>query len=295
MRSRYEEDDLLPAFGPTVCLNRRRALYGFAVFTVSLVLPNVTATRADTKPGADRPAIRQGQVVAVHDANQLLLRSGDKIRLADIQAPRGSFGRNDRTGWPLADKARAFVRHLVHGQNIRIEATVRDRYNRLFATIYPGAGSSLQHRLLAAGLARVYPVPGRMRQVIPLLKIEQAARAAGKGIWRHEFYRVRDHREAGDYLNSYQLVRGRVQRVAVTRRRVYLNFGHNWREDFTIVLSRTSLRRFDKRAIDIRSFEGRIVRVRGWLFQRNGPMIRVYGPGQIELLPAKTAKTAKKP
>lgn len=228
----------------------------------------------------------QGDVARIDDANTFRLGSGDRVRLADIQAPRRGYGRPGMKDWPLALEARAFVDRLIRGKTVQISDSRRDRYGRIVGTVRLGAGPSLQRRLLEAGLARVYSVPGRTRRVAALLEVEKRARAARKGIWGHAFYAVRDHNAARNDIGSYQLVTGAVQRVAMTRRMIYLNFGWNWREDFTVAISRRDAKAFETAGVDIAAYEGRRIRVRGWIERNNGPMIRARGPGQIELLNA---------
>ncbi|NQU69004.1 MAG: thermonuclease family protein, partial [Rhodospirillales bacterium] len=54
--------------------------------------------------------------------------------------------------------------------------------------------------------------------------------------------------------------------------------------DFTISISPRSHRSFKRAKIDIKSYVGRKLRVRGWLKSYNGPMIDVTHPEQIEML-----------
>ena len=64
--------------------------------------------------------------------------------------------------------------------------------------------------------------------------------------------------------------------------RLVLNFGRDWRSDFTVSVSRQDMKLFRDAGIDIRTLKGRTIRVRGWLFRENGPMIRATHPEQIE-------------
>ena len=65
---------------------------------------------------------------------------------------------------------------------------------------------------------------------------------------------------------------------------VFLNFGDNWRTDFTIRLDRRIARQFRRAGLTADSYDGRRVRVRGWLKNWNGPMIEASHPEQIEIL-----------
>jgi hypothetical protein len=69
------------------------------------------------------------------------------------------------------------------------------------------------------------------------------------------------------------------------RNRIDLNFGENWRDDFTIRIDRRYWRRFRKVDFDPMLLEGQRVRVRGWVVLENGPMIRVDHPEPIQTPP----------
>jgi hypothetical protein len=79
-------------------------------------------------------------------------------------------------------------------------------------------------------------------------------------------------------------VEGRVVAVGQGGGNTYLNFAEDWRSDFTILLDRQAQRLFAEAGVDPAVYEGRRVRVRGWLKSRNGPMIEATHPEQIEIL-----------
>ena len=133
-------------------------------------------------------------------------------------------------------------------------------------------------------MARVYSFADNRGLVAEMLALERQARAARRGIWGLRFYRTRAAEEAGRWLGGFELVEGRVLAVGLVRRRAYLNFGEDWRSDFTIALDPETRRLFEAEGIDLKAYEGRRLRVRGWLKSRNGPMIEVTHPEQIELL-----------
>ena len=74
-------------------------------------------------------------------------------------------------------------------------------------------------------------------------------------------------------------------RAAAVRGRIYLNYGADWRRDFTVTLDRDTVQRFKAEGIDPLAYEARRLRVRGWVKSFNGPMIEVTHPEQIEVLP----------
>jgi hypothetical protein len=90
--------------------------------------------------------------------------------------------------------------------------------------------------------------------------------------------------ETPNFIDTFQIVEGRVVSAAVVRRRGYLNFGADWRLDFTVTVAPRDRRLFNRAGLAIESYQGRLVRARGWLKSFNGPMIEATHPEQIELL-----------
>ena len=138
--------------------------------------------------------------------------------------------------------------------------------------------------MLRRGYARVYSFPDNRRGVDRMLKREREARAARRGIWAHHFYRVRHVSELQRDGKTFQIAEGRVLDVATVKGRPYLNFGPDWRTDFTITVQLRDRRRFVKGGYGLGSLRGRLVRVRGWLRWRYGAMIEATHPEQIEVL-----------
>ncbi|MDH5799092.1 MAG: hypothetical protein OEZ19_11040, partial [Paracoccaceae bacterium] len=77
---------------------------------------------------------------------------------------------------------------------------------------------------------------------------------------------------------------GRVLDAADVRGTIYLNFGADWRSDFTVKITSRSRKLFEAEGFDFPAMENRTIRVRGWLDEMNGPMIEATHPEQIELL-----------
>ena len=117
-----------------------------------------------------------------------------------------------------------------------------------------------------------------------MLARERTARAAGLGIWAHPFYALRRAEAAAEAIGSFQLVEGRVLEAAKVRGRVYLNFGEDWKTDFTISIAPKAWKLFEAEGIAPQDYRGRRLRVRGWLKSLNGPMIAATHPEQIEVL-----------
>lgn len=224
--------------------------------------------------------------VEIVDGDTLVLADGRSVRLVGLQAPKLPLGRRGFKAWPLADDAKRRLADLALGKRLTLSYGGRrtDRYGRLLAQLHDPAGRWVQGAMLEAGMARVYTFPDNRALAAEMLALERSARIARRGIWSDPFYRVRDLGEAMRDVGSFQLIEGRVRKVAVVRGRTYLNFGADWRRDFTISIDKRDGRAFTATGLDPRRLEGRLVRVRGWLKSRNGPMIQATHPEQIEVL-----------
>ena len=229
----------------------------------------------------------EARAVEVVDGGTVLLDDGETVRLAGVEAPGVSDGGAESGTWPLAREARQALAGLVLGRRVGLAfgGARWDRHGRLRAhLVRMDDGAWIQAALLDAGLARVHSLVDDRAAVAEMLVHERRARAGRLGIWAEPRYRVRAAAEAGGGLRSFQLVEGRVRAAAVVRGRGYLNFGDDWREDFTVSIAPRDRRRFEAAGIAVEDYEGRLVRVRGWIESFNGPMIEATHPEQIEVL-----------
>lgn len=231
-----------------------------------------------------------GRVVEVVDGDTLILEDGREIRLVGIQAPKLPLGRAGFEPWPLSGEAKALLEDLTLGKTVDLGFGGRrgDRHGRVLAHLFVRAEGEevrwVQGAILAAGLARVYSFDDNRSLIAEMLALEGEARAARRGIWADPFYALRRAEEAGRWLGGFELVEGRVVAVGRAGRNTYLNFAEDWRSDFTIVIGKRAAGLFAEEGIDLTAYEGKRLRVRGWLKSRNGPMIEASHPEQIELL-----------
>ena len=255
-----------------------------------LALAVAAAAAAAAQPGRAAPCEldrdRSGRVAAIVDGDTLFIDDGTEVRLVGIQAPKPSLGRAGFAPWPLADRAKAALGELSRDRTVTLSygGARRDRHGRALAHLHGSDDTWIQGELLRRGLARVYSFRDNRACVREMLALEREARRAGRGMWRLDRYAVRSLAEAPRHSGSFQLVEGRVLEVATVRRRAYLNFGEDWRTDFTVAIAPRDRRLFLDEGVDPTRFEGRRVRVRGWLRRYNGPLIEVTHPEQIEIV-----------
>lgn len=241
---------------------------------------------------ADLRMVKGGVVVQVTDGDTIVLDSGIIVRMIGTQAPKLPLGREGFPTWPLAEEAKAELESLALNKHVQLGYGGQeiDRYERALAHVFVEDGESLvwsQLYMVANGLARVYSFPDNRKCLEPLLMAERRARAEGLGIWSNSYYRVRqaDRPELlAERVGDYELIEGRVLTAEKSGSRVYLNFGRFYKEDFTVVIEGPALRLFDDDGFDVLALEGALVRVRGWVDERDGPRIEVTHPEQIEVL-----------
>ncbi|WP_460018681.1 thermonuclease family protein [Magnetospira thiophila] len=231
------------------------------------------------------------QVIEVVDGDTVILdqsiQNSREVRLVGIQAPKLPLGRKNFKTWPLADQAKAALEALCLGRRVRLAHGGRqmDRHGRLLAHLYRvDDGLWLQGDMLDQGLARVYSFPDNRALVTEMLTLERQARQNRRGIWGHPFYALRPPEGLEGDIGTFQLVEGTVHSAANVRGTVYLNFGPDWRTDFTLRLNAKARRTFEADGLDPLSFKGQSVRARGWVQKNNGPMIDISHPEQLELL-----------
>lgn len=255
-------------------------LFGFLIWATPI------AAQDTLTPG------EEAVVSAVVDGDTVFLDrdivGASQVRLTGIQAPKLPLGRVGFKEWPLAREAKAALEAILLKRPVKLfyGGARMDRHGRLLAHLIGSDGTWAQGEMLRRGMARVYTFPDNRERAAEMYKLEAGARRAKLGIWADPFYAVRttDPEALARDIDTFQVIEGRVVDAADVRGVIYLNFGANWRTDFTIRLDRKAVRLFKRAGLGPDSYKGRQVRVRGWLKDWNGPMIEVSHPEQIEVL-----------
>ncbi len=167
---------------------------------------------------------------------------------------------------------------LKVGEAVEVKALAKDRYGRTPVFLYkPGAKQAWQEHLLEQGAALAYD-----RAALPKawLKQEASAQQARRGIWKD--IRVTAV-SASEHSGEFRVVEGTVTRTYKSRTMYYINFGEDWKTDFSLRIPRKAWRSFGKA---FALADGSVVRARGAIFYDNGPMIEITRPEQLEVLHA---------
>jgi endonuclease YncB( thermonuclease family) len=229
----------------------------------------------------------EGIVREAVDGDTVILADGREVRLVGLQAPKLALGRKNFKDWPLAEDSRRAVAALTIGQRVALfhGGASRDRHGRTLAHLYRADGLWIQGEMLKQGHARVYTFPDNRALAAEMYAFEAEARAARRGIWAHPFYAVRVPDGLKRDLDTFQIVAGTVIDAAAVKNTVYLNFGPDWRTDFTVRLDGAALKLFRAAKLDPLALKGQAVEVRGWLRFKDGPMIDASHPEQFTTRP----------
>jgi endonuclease YncB( thermonuclease family) len=227
---------------------------------------------------------KRGQVstaVAVTDGRSMRLADGREIRLAGIDVPLAASA--------AAQASRAALENLVLGKEVALTAAsdATDRYGRIAAFAFVnGSETPVQYNLLMLGQARVSAQALGDDCMQALLGEEAKARDSRLGLWGDPVYAVRAAAD-GEAIRSQQgrfsVAEGRVVSVRDSGGTIYINFGRRWSEALTVTILKQNTRSFGAAGIEPRTLEGRIIRIRGFVEVRNGPVIEASRPEQIEV------------
>ena len=251
---------------------------------------------AQEKPARALPcggeATARGAAGRVVDGRTFALEDGREVRLAAVEVPPLAALPEAREGeaTPGGAAVRDALAALLDGADIvlrRADAPT-DRYGRILAyasTTRDGIERSVQADLVAHGFARVGGRISTRECATELLTHERAARKAKLGLWAISYYDLLDADNPADVLaerGRFALVEGKVLSVRESGATIYVNFGRQWTEDFTVTILKRNERSFAAAGVEPKRLAGRRVRVRGWIEERGGPWIEATRPEQIE-------------
>ncbi|MBI1331076.1 MAG: thermonuclease family protein [Alphaproteobacteria bacterium] len=244
------------------------------------------------QPAAAAPAcvgsveVSGARIERVERSGIIVLDDGRAARLEGLRLPDGP---SDHAPKFLGDQALATLTDFAERRTVSLYVNLpkRDRYGRIRSqVIFPDTTDEqwLQIALLRRGLARVFIQPDRPECASDLFAAEADARARRYGIWASTAYAVRTPEALQNDVGTFQVVEGVVREAMVKGGRAYLNFGEDWRTDFTVTIAPDDMKLFKAADIDPESFAGRRVRVRGVVQSFNGPQIELYAPQNLEIV-----------
>lgn len=237
---------------------------------------------------------QRSTAVSVIDSETVQLSDGSVVRLLGLLGPMPPLSAG-QVNWPSEAAAVAALKKLIEGQPVSLAYDRRrtDRYGRKLAHLFVWHNGSrfwVQGELLAHGHAQVDAMPDNTRCLPELLAHEAIARDPPRGLWDLSHYRILRPEPARWLLqnkrNQFVIVAGLVRDVVAVKSRIYINFGKNWRTDFTAALAKRQIKAANLTIDTVLALKGKRVQVRGWIERRNGPYVRIAHPNLIEPLDA---------
>lgn len=276
-----------------------RAIYFFIRLIIILIFilssPNLSQAQENSSPGFPTgdysELIPAGKVTVTQiiSPDTLGISDGRILTLTGLDFP--DLYNGPESG-PLAQMAQRVLSDMLIGQDIRLYQTKNkelgrlNRMNHHLAQIERASdGAWIQGTLISLGLARVRTTLANRDMAPQMLIQEMDARAAKRGLWNTPQYDILTPENiTEDKLNQFQIIEGTVKTVATNKNRIYINFGNDWKTDFTISIAPESKKDFIKAGLDPQQWGGKKLRARGWLEFYNGPNVELDHPEAIEVL-----------
>ena len=164
-----------------------------------------------------------------------------------------------------------------------------DRYGRILVQAFQGK-DWVQGSLLSSGRALAFGLEESADCLRAMREAEAVARQKKAGIWAGKTFPLSalELDELAERYGHFAVVEGKVISVGNRQRRLYLNFGKKWKQDFTVSVVKKGSGAFKgTKAVtldDLTRLSGQKVRIRGVLEERQGPLMRLFNEAQIEIL-----------
>jgi len=209
------------------------------------------------------------QGALAHAASMQVSNVGQDLTLSNV---RGDKLRFRDVVFPDPERAKHWLEtHALH-RDLEFTEQGQDRYGATLAT------SKLEEAMLRDGVAMVH---GQGDTPKEWSEAENAARAGKKGMWAQKDF-VLTPENAGEQMQQYRAVEGVVKRVHIGKDATYINFGDDWKTDFS-----AQVRGRDRKALAAQLGQlapGKRVQIRGTIYNENGPMVKLSRPDQLRVL-----------
>ncbi|MCF8495148.1 MAG: thermonuclease family protein [Alphaproteobacteria bacterium] len=265
----------------------------FVIWSSIFILP---AAAQEQMPHGDFSSLTAGETLTVErviDPLTIQMRSGQTVFLTGLHYP--DFDRGEPGEFAVL--ATGILRDMLEGQEVVLYRTKKkdtgrtNRFGHEIAHMERAKDKAwVQGMILTLGLAQVETTRSNPEMDTQMLALEQAARAEKTGLWETDAYKILTPDDADLYMDSFRIVEGRVQSAALNKNRLYLNFGPDWKTDFTLSIAPSDRRLFSKQGLDPMAWNGLTLRARGWLRSYNGPYMEVDHPQAVEVLAAESAE-----
>jgi len=225
---------------------------------------------------SDAPASETARVAHVIDGDTFVLVDGRHVRLIGINAPE--LGKDGRPDQPLAREARQYLAELIDQQRVSLssEQENHDRYGRWLLHARLSNGDSVEEKLLLKGLAWVVAIPPNIGQLEKLLRAENMAREAKRGVWNVAAYRPVQANRLTTEDTGFRFIEGKVLLNTQGRHSMYFDIAPR----VALVIPREAYKKYFED--NAHQWIGRTVVARGWLTESRGRLhLRVPHPAML--------------
>ena len=171
------------------------------------------------------------------------------------------------------------LKRLMGDKAIRAETRGLSRWQTQLARVTLSDGTDLALELIKLGWAQI-DVEHDANIPPTYWAEEKAARENKLGLWNEDCCKVVTIDNLRQAQDSWRVVQGNVQSVTEKHRILYLNFGADWKKDFTVIVPAKVAARWR-----LGNLTGKNITVRGWVSWNFGPSITLSTPDQITLDP----------
>ncbi len=253
--------------------------------------------------------VKQAKVIDILSPLTLLISDGSIIQLSGIGIPSvdllmSETSYSDIEGTepsfnPLAVTTLDILKDLLKGQRVNIYQTrspSKGLVNRMGYTLAHverlGDEAWVQGTLISLGLTYTKTSAYDPDMAADMLALEQIARENKAGIWRDDtaehasIMPILSPFNAKGGIGTFSIVEGTIHSVTLKQNRIYINFGADWRRDFTVSIPPSYKRNFTDVGLDPQQWGGKTIRVRGFIRHYNGPYMEITHPEAVEFINA---------
>jgi len=212
---------------------------------------------------------------------------GDVYRLKDLDSPALS---DPNVSEDLVKLSKTTLAAIIAGKDLILLSPQRQKdfpVNRMGHTLIHAVTNDdvwIEGTMLANGIARLKGDTETIPDFRLMLGQEKNAQNQKKGLWAYPRYQVINANNFEDISEGYHIAEGKIESVSLVKNNIYLNFGKNWKTDFSAGLPSSLRKDFAKKGLNPMNWAHKIVRLRGYVRDYNGPFVDIDSTYQIEIL-----------
>lgn len=229
-------------------------------------------------------------VTAITDPTTFVLADKRVLRLTGVDIPVYPGEKES----PFAALALQRMQGLFLGQKVALFQTRDEKKGRMGALghalghVAKREGDNkpvwAQEVLVREGLARALPTVSNPEGATLLFAAEEKPRTARQGLWGSQQWSVKSPDTVDAYIGTIQVVEGTIKNVGTRQNYTFLNFGQDFKTDFTVVIDSETRRAMMRNGVNPLGLSGKTVEVRGFVESYNGPSIQLDNPMLLRVL-----------